>query len=632
MDVMLRTLVAVVGCLLVTSLSAQEQYELMVPGRPDLTSRAVVQGNRLSITDASGSTYNYDRHPKFDTPDGTLIGYQSLTAGTSLRWPVAGTGHMWLGDLAGTAWNKSQQAVNRLGPVGAPGLPSVPIRGPGGVACLPGTANSWVANVGSDGKLHCYQGAAGVWGYRNSLLTTALVPNGPLALYRTTGAWPGILTIGPAGQMMSITDGSFVTPMVGSVRFPPGAHIEYLQIGPRGHAFSVDVQGRLWDVDIETRTAQMIEPAVGAFPPGSPLTVFVDGVIPVVVAVNHASVMVAYNRMGSGWIPATVGAGFIPGTHIASARLIIGTSPSLQVAAVNWAGQLQLWSKASSGWVMSTIPTVLLTPGSPVEIGHGGFGPLLTAIAVDGVWHAWTYDPGTGWRDVSIGPGYTMGAPLAMLPGDGTLFTVDGLGRLVIATPRAMGWGISMAMPSLSYSPQLVSRRVAPNPELPSAQVSLVNSSPDELIVQIVDQFQPRQPEEIKIPARGQVVRSLARDAGATLEETWLIPGPSGTLVQRTDRHPVAPQQRYTLVAWSNKVTYQYVDSRRTRPQGTLPSFDIKTHVSLGVIPVPPGSLLREGDTIDIPTIAKSINNPGAARYYPQPVSPPATIERPANP
>ncbi len=77
------------------------------------------------------------------------------------------------------------------------------------------------------------------------------------------------------------------------------------------------------------------------------------------------------------------------------------------------------------------------------------------------------------------------------------------------------------------------------------------------------------------------MVKSLARDAGSTIEETYLVPGPLGTLIERTELHPVPPQQRYTLVAWSNKVTYQYIDNRRNRPKGAVPSFDLKTHVSL---------------------------------------------------
>lgn len=614
--------------ILTSPLAAQEHYELVVPGRPELTSQAIIDGARLVVTDATGSTFSYDRHVAFDTPDGEWIGYRSLTSGTALRWPVLGAGTMWLGDLAGTTWKRSQQAVNRVGGPAGIGLPGAPvIRGPGGVACLPGPAGSWAAHVGSDGRLQCFYGGAGQWKYRELPLTAPLIPGSPLALYSTPGALPGILTVGPGGRMMSIVDGAKMTQLVGTVSFPPGAHVEYLAIGPRGHAFSIDIQGRLWDIDIETRTAQMIEPSVGAFPPGAPLAVLMDGSIPVVTAVNNSSVMVAYGRTGSGWVPATVGAGFTPGTHIATARLLIGTTPSIQVAAVNWSGQLQLWSKATTGWVVSVIPTVLLTPGSPVEIGNALFGPLLSAIGADGVWHAWTYSPGTGWRDVVIGPGYTMGAPMAMLPSDGTLFTVDGMGRLVIATPRSSGWGVSFGLPSLNYTPQLVSRRVVPNPNLPPAKVNLVNSSDDELIVQVVDQFQPRQPEEIKIPAKTQATMMLGRDAGSTIEETYLVPGPVGSLIERTERHPVPPQQRYTLVAWSDKVTYQYIDKRKQRPQGTVPSFDLKTHVSLGVIPVPPGPQLRDGETVDIPDVARRINNPGAARFYPQPTSPPLTIE-----
>ncbi len=47
------------------------------------------------------------------------------------------------------------------------------------------------------------------------------------------------------------------------------------------------------------------------------------------------------------------------------------------------------------------------------------------------------------------------------------------------------------------------------------------------------------------------------------------------------------------------------------------------------MIPVPPGPLLEGGESLDIPMIAQQTNNPGAARYFPHPVSPPVTIETP---
>ena len=622
-----RLLICVALLTFAGAATAEEFYELTVPSRPDLSSQAQLDGARLTVKDSTGMTFVYDRHPVFDTTDGELLGFRSLTAGASLRWPVLGAGNMWIGNLSGTTWKKSLQTVTRLG--GGPALPGgPPVYGPGGIACLPGTGgHAWVAHVESDGTLCSFYGRAGAWKHRDLPLTTVLIPGAPLAMYDTSGAWPGILTVGPAGRMLSIVDGSIVQPVSTSVLFPPGTHVEYLRIGTHGHAFAIDTQGRLWDMDVVTHAGIMVEPAVGAFPPGAPLAVLMDGAVPVVTAVNNASVMVAYGHTALGWVPATVGAGFTPGTHIAVATLTTSPTPQLHVAAVNWAGQLQLWSKVGPFWNLTTIPTVLLAPGSPVEIGQAYFGPLLSAIGADGVWHAWSYGLPGGWRDESVGPGYALGAPMAILPSLGTLFTIDSMGRLMVAYFDARGWNVAYAMAEVDYTPQLVSRRVVPNPALPPAQVAFVNSSEDDLILQIVDQFQPRQPEEIQIPRHGEVIRSLARDSGSTLHEVSLAPGPLGTLIEHTESYPIPPQQRYTLVAWSDKVTYRYIDSRKSQPPGATPSFDLKTHVSLGVIPVPPGPLLQEGETLDIPRIAQQTNNPGAARFFPHPTAPPVTLE-----
>lgn len=627
----LRGLVAVLLIATATIASGQELYELAVPGRPDLTSRAEILGSQLKVTDATGSTYTYDRHPAFDSPDGALLGYRSLGAGTALRWPVTGAGAMWIGDLAGLGWRKSQQGVTAIGGAPFPGAEGPPlIRGPGGIGFLSGTAGAtWAAYIGSDGRLKCFYGTPGKWKSRDVKLPIALIPSAPLVMHDTLGAWPGILTIGSSGRLLLITDGTIVTPLATTLLFPPGTHVEYLHYGAKPHAFAIDVQGRLWDIDLNASSGTMVEPAPGAFPPGAPLAVLMNGTIPVVTAVNQSSVMVAYTRLPGNWSPATVGAGFMPGTHIAAAEMMIGPVPQLHVAAVNWAGQMQLWSKVGAVWSATTVPTLPLTPGSPVEIGPSTFGPILSAIGADGVWHAWTFGPPAVWTDVSIGPGYAMGGPLAMIPGSGTLLTIDALGRLVVASRGTAGWSVSYALPAFDYMPQLLSRRVIPNVELPPAQVTFANPSEDDLIVQIVDQFQPRQPEEIRIKKQSEATRSLARDAGGTLEEVYLVPGPLGTLIERAQRSPIPPQQRYTLVAWSDKVTYRYIDNRKEKPQGALPSFDLKSHVSLGVIPVPPGPLLQDGEMLNLPMIAKQTNNPGAARFFPQPNSPPVTIEKP---
>ena len=160
----IRALVILAVSMCVTpAVLGQEFYELVVDGRPDLTSQAQLEGARLTVQDSTGSTFVYDRHPAFDSADGELLGFRSLTAGASIRWPVAGAGRMWISDFSGAMWKKSLQSVNRVG--GSPALAGTPaVFGPGGIACLPGAGgNAWAAHVGSDGKLRCFLGAAGTW-------------------------------------------------------------------------------------------------------------------------------------------------------------------------------------------------------------------------------------------------------------------------------------------------------------------------------------------------------------------------------------------------------------------------------------------------------------------------------------
>lgn len=615
----------VLGCL---RIAQAEDFELIVDGQPELTSRARLVGAKLTVTDATGSTYLYERHSAFDSTDGDLLGYRSLAAGTALRWPAFGTGSMWLGDLAGTMW---RQSLQRVTPIGGAAMPpgAVAIHGPGGIACLSGPAGAaWVAHVGGDGRMRCYRGSLNAWKYRELPLKTPLIPGSPVIMYHAAGAWPGILTTSPAGRMVTIVDGTVVHPVSTSVSFPPGAHLATLVIGSHQHAFAIDIQGRLWDMDIDTRLGSMVEPSPGAFPPGAPLAVFLDGTIPVVTAVNTSSVLIAYGKVNGGWSPATVGAGYTPGTHIASTSLLLGGIQTRFVAAINWSGQLQLWQKSGFTWLPASIPTALLAPGSPVEIGQTPFGPVVSAIGADGIWHTWISDASGAWSDAVIGAGYPLGAPLAILADMGTIFTVDSLGRLMVSYFDANSWNVGYVLPTLEYTPRLVSRQVIPNPSLPPARVQLANSSSDDLILQIVDQFQPHQPEEIKIPKNSAVNYSLERDAGSRLEEVFLVPGPGGRWIEQTQTYPVPPQQRYTLVAWTNKVTYRYIDQRKSKPAGALPSFDLKTHNSLGVIPIPPGPALRVNESLDIPEIARGTNNPGAARFFPLPVSPPVTLEQ----
>jgi hypothetical protein len=103
------------------------------------------------------------------------------------------------------------------------------------------------------------------------------------------------------------------------------------------------------------------------------------------------------------------------------------------------------------------------------------------------------------------------------------------------------------------------------------------------------------------------------------LEERYLVPGPVGTLIEEVHSYPIPPQQRYDVVAWSNRVQYRYIDRKKNKPPGALANFDVKRHASLGVIPIPPGELLRNAEVINVQDAAQALRNPGAAVWYPRP-------------
>jgi hypothetical protein len=107
------------------------------------------------------------------------------------------------------------------------------------------------------------------------------------------------------------------------------------------------------------------------------------------------------------------------------------------------------------------------------------------------------------------------------------------------------------------------------------------------------------------------------------------VPGPGGW-IEQVQTFPVPPQPRFTVVAWANRVTYSYVDRKGV---SVLPDFDLKTHVSLGVFPLPPGEYLRDGETVDVFQEALYQGNPGAAAGFGPPAGGPELVPRePASP
>jgi hypothetical protein len=118
----------------------------------------------------------------------------------------------------------------------------------------------------------------------------------------------------------------------------------------------------------------------------------------------------------------------------------------------------------------------------------------------------------------------------------------------------------------------------------------------------------------------------LPRESGGVLEEVFLVPGPGGVLLEQTASHPIPPEQRFTLAVWSDKETYKvlpFKNAKKGAPKSVTEGFSRRSQVSLGVIPVAPGELLRDGEQMDLVQITKRLNNPGAVVHFPKPVSQP---------
>ena len=84
---------------------------------------------------------------------------------------------------------------------------------------------------------------------------------------------------------------------------------------------------------------------------------------------------------------------------------------------------------------------------------------------------------------------------------------VDGSGRIVAASAHRALWKTALLVPEFDLAPRLVSQKVVPNPPLPPVQVQLDNSHNEELIVRLIDETEPAQPQELRIAPGQQVGR-----------------------------------------------------------------------------------------------------------------------------
>ncbi len=624
--------VSLTGLLLVwTSPAAgqSQRYELSVPGEPSLSSVAEFTDEGLLVTDAQGQVYRYLREPRFDSADRKYVGYHSPQSEQSLRWPASGTGSMYVGDARGAAWRESRQQIL---PLIAPGIPPRSAAAPPAPGLWAGLdaphialgkdrrGREVLARIESAERVQLLERSGPGWTAGGTIATHGLVPGAPLVVgpaIEPHGV--RIYTVSARGQLVAVSADGHLAPLASPLTFAPQTHLAS-QHSPQGlHLFAVDLHGFLQSVQTGTGVFQKIEAQPGMFLPGSPLTAEVtraaNGVARTdVYLTDRRGVIVRYRREGHRWSNRDpVAEGFVPGGPVAVGSL---GNPSNEdhrlLAAVDTSARLQLIQPRGTSVVARH-----LQPASHVSMLSGVGGPAITAIDRSGEWRVWRL--ANQWQPELIGPGFLPGAPVLTDPVQGQLLSVDRLGRLVPAAFTAGHWQCHLCGPMLPHPARLISRTVQPAKPLAPARVHLVNRGQEELAVQVVDAAGATLASsrtELRIPAGQTATVDVVRESAAMVEEVYETMTPDGRRIREVETYAIPPAPRYTLVVWANRVVYQYIDNRPDRPQGALPDFDLSSFVSLGVFDLPPGELIRDGQTIDLLREVSARRNPGEATWF----------------
>lgn len=610
--------VLMVFCWLPASVWGQD-FVLENPADPAAASTATIVGTDLVITDAAARQFVYVRRPDLDSPDGQFQGLFSAAADQFLRWPVTGAGNMQIGrDVGGQInWTPSRMQIRST--AGAPLVPGTFIPGsPLNIATMTlGPEKVCAALIDNAGQLQFFIGYRERWRHFSAPHPPGtLVPGAPLHLIADPMApVPRVLTIGSQGKFVAVIGGENIAelPAPAGVRFVPGGQFAAVQSPAGSFLYGAERHGRLWRIDLAGPLHQIIEGHLGVLEPGLPIRAVRDGRELFMTDRHGAIVVYSLDAMGTWHGPEILSDGFSSAGHLA-----IWTHPgttSLEVAAVDRHGKLQILRQAGGTWAKETAPGMTFLPGSPLTAFETKVGLSLTAIRADGVW-AEFFESGGTWQDRMIATGFPPSAPLGFSKSGPMLFAADITGRLISAYWTGTEWYGVICSPAefaggqIGMAPRLISRKVIANRRIDPVVVDLQNTTPEELVVRVRDARIPGKVEEIPLAPNSTAQFSADRDAGGTLEEVYLVPGPGGP-VQQVRQLPLPPKQFFDMVVYAKRVTYQYIDRRKTK--GPVPNFNDSSLVSLGAFPLPPGELLPPGTRLDVYNIATTTRNPGAA-------------------
>lgn len=623
---------------LLVAARADEQFSLDVPGDPTLKSSAVLTARGLTIVDAAGRRFNYVPIPELDSANGAYLGFHNAEARQFLRWPATGEGAMYTGSgrLADIMWKKSLMQVRRIGRggrdpvVGGPGVGvggvgvggvgvggAQPQVGPMNLAVLPvGRGSFAVAHIDETGALRYYDGRDGRWQPRESALRDKLPPGAPIVLAADTGSdFPLVFAIDQRGQVVEVSEGRTLTTLSGrgDPRFNPQTHLALLSGGRAPQLAGVDERGQLWQIDTGRRGFTEIETRGGIFEPGIPLTA-VSAADDELFLIDRRGNILGYSSAGRRWSrPFQVASGYASGGTLAGvfSPSPLGPDPVIQLASIDAVGRPHLLTEAVGAWNDSPIGNVRLPPGAPVGLAHDAGAMLFSTIASDGRWLEFQRR-GNTWSNRAIADGFATGAQVFLAPQGPSAFAIDRTGRLIASRFLNNAWESAILSPRFAFAPRMVRREIVPNEPLPPVALEFENLHKEELVLRIHNLAAPQRPIEVSILPGKSALQRIERDAGATLEEVYLVPGPRGEVVEEVHRIPLPPKKLYDVVAYANRVTSVYFDRTKGK-KSTVPDESSLSLVSLGVFPIPPGPAVSDGDKLDVYREAQAQRNPGAA-------------------
>ena len=194
-------------------------------------------------------------------------------------------------------------------------------------------------------------------------------------------------------------------------------------------------------------------------------------------------------------------------------------------------------------------------------------------------------------------------------------------------------WWVPLPAPTLlNYEPfwRTVSQEVHLNTALPPAQVDLVNSHRNALIVLLADQRKGGQFQQIRIEPGKSVNVSLDRDAGSTIVESYEVRSPSGVWQRQQFTTAIPPRVIYDLSVYEEFLQSIAIDRTGKSPN---PIEDVNyMPKSVGWIQIPPGAATPRLSSLDVMPQARAANNPGAVRrldknqFEQEPASPTESI------